>query len=149
MGIKQNLNMFGYKTAGLSLAVVGASMYYSQGEDKSAFLADLERNLQWDDLDAAFNDLENWANDVNDWATTTDWDYTTYTDYTDYSTYDYSTYYDNTYYGDVYYGDWEDFEDAAGTAIAVIIFVWIMIPICCLCGIGWGIWGCCTGCGGR
>ena len=58
----------------------------------------------------------------------------------------YSTFNDNSYYNSE---AWEDFNDAAGTAIAVIIFVWIMIPICCLCGIGWGIWGCVTGCGGR
>ena len=47
------------------------------------------------------------------------------------------------------YSSYYDAEAAAGTAIGVIIFVWIMIPVCCVCCTILAIWGCCTGCGGR
>ena len=125
--------MFGYKTAALSLAVLGASMYSTT--ESNSFMAEMpeynsERNLdEWDDL---MSDLEDM--DYSDWDYS-DWD----VDYS--SDWDYSYTYNSE--------DWEDLEDAAGTAIAVIIFVWIMIPVCCVCCTILAIWGCCTGCGGR
>ncbi len=164
--------MFGYKSAALSLAVLGASMYAAQ-DSSSAFMAEMPeetRELQWDDLDDLMSYADSLADsidysdlysdwDYSDWDY--DWDYSTYDYYSDwdydwdyddwdYDDWDYDYDWDDWDYSDYYsYDDWEDFEDAAGTAIGIIIFVWIMIPVCCVCGTIIGIWACCTGCWGK
>ena len=43
----------------------------------------------------------------------------------------------------------ESLERVGKTAVGVIIFIWILIPVCCIGGIAIGIWACVTGCWGN
>ena len=112
--------MFSYKTAAISLAALGASIYGVQ--EKDTFLAEKTTSQ----IEESVRNLDDWEDawadawdDWEDWDTSGDW-----------------------YYNDDWEEDWEDLAGAAtGMAVGLLIII-ILIPICICVGVGVCIWCC-------
>ena len=123
--------MFSYRTAALSLAALGASIYGVQ--EKDTFLAEGINNQieeQFRNLDDTW-DEDYWMSLYGDMTGWEEWN--SADDYWDYS---------DWYYNEDWEEDWEDLAGAAtGMAVGLLIII-ILIPICICVGVGVCIWCC-------